>query len=253
LLTLPTVSLTVGFTFEMKLNLSNLGPATLDVNGTGARPLRDTDLNPLVADDIEQNSIYLICWNFNIPGGGWQVLGLAKTLDPVTTRTNDFSLSTNFSSVYIPNGDFRVKLYLPNLVPGDWTVGENITDTVSGATGALISRQGPSYTVGFLSAQTLNIDWAFGSSVTNGTVSDIIQGANYLMTIFTTKRLRVIDLQASGNLGFTSSVTSVGNGAGIGSGYNQYCKNDFYCKNTTLQRVNVGTFLSNEYLFYLNF
>jgi len=73
-----SVNLVDGFVFELKINTSNLGASTLDVNGTGAKSLLDSDLNPLAPDDIEQSSIYLVSYNTLIPGGGWQLLGLAK-------------------------------------------------------------------------------------------------------------------------------------------------------------------------------
>lgn len=137
-LALPSVSLLSGFTFEMKLNLSNTGPSTLNVNGTGVKNLVDSDLNPLVADDIEADSIYLICWNISIPiGGGWQVLGLAKPT-PITIKS--------YGQVYSDTNQA--------LNPGDKVSFDAIqNNTVD------ISFSGPSTDITFLTTGTYKIDF----------------------------------------------------------------------------------------------
>jgi hypothetical protein len=142
-ITLSSVSLLPGFTFEMKLNISNGGPSTLNVNGTGIKALVDSDLNPLVADDIEADSTYLICWNSTIPiGGGWQVLGLAKPT-PITIKS--------YGQVYSNTAQL--------LAPGDNVTFDNIqNNTVD------ISFTGPSTDIIILTTGTYRIDYVLRST-----------------------------------------------------------------------------------------
>lgn len=69
-------TLTDGYLCEVRIANTNTGASTLQINALGTKPLVDTDLNPLAAGDIEDNSIYLISYNFAVDS--YQVMGLAK-------------------------------------------------------------------------------------------------------------------------------------------------------------------------------
>jgi hypothetical protein len=77
LLNLPEVTaLTDGLLFEARINITNTGASTLNLNGYGVKPFVNTDLNPLISDDIEVDSIYLI--SYNLTNNSYQLQGFAK-------------------------------------------------------------------------------------------------------------------------------------------------------------------------------
>lgn len=106
---IPNATLTAGYTFEVNIGNNNTGASTLQVNALGLYPIVDQDYNPISANDLIADSIYLFAFNTHL-GGSYQLLGLAKPLNNAFVNNgNSFgglaTLGTldNFDLAFITN------------------------------------------------------------------------------------------------------------------------------------------------------
>jgi len=225
--TLPSINLVDGFVFELKINTSNLGPSTLNVNATGVKSLVNTDLDPLVADDIEQDSIYLISYNTLIPGGGWQVMGLAKAVDPVTAEGGDFGFGPYLDNAYVssPNGgELRVTISTGIDHSGVWNPGDTIQDDLTGAQGLIVTVIGTEIILNNLSGL---VQFSFlGGNLTNlsQAQADTYLLVRFALTIYTVKPV----VSASFNvLAYTTNPFPLPSGSVVSTGTGSVAFNSY--------------------------
>lgn len=158
----PTFSLITGATFRVKIGTANTGPATLNVNGTGAIALVKNYNQPLVTGDLVAGQIIEVVYD----GSNYQLIN--PTLQPVrhfnTTTTKNAADASGVQNIAhglgaIPK-NVKIRAYLvydttndkiliadtvyngatqssfSNYVGGGGTIQQDATFTLNAATGA---------------------------------------------------------------------------------------------------------------------
>lgn len=85
-------ALTEGLRVTIKINTTNTGPATINVNGLGAKTIRKGNGNTLVAGNLKASSIYTLVYNgmdFILQGEGGGGTAQPEQVEAGFTFTND--------------------------------------------------------------------------------------------------------------------------------------------------------------------
>lgn len=86
--TIVNASLTQGYTFEVRINTTNTGASTLQINALGAKAIVDSEGNALTAGLLVDNTIYAFV--YDIVQDEYQLLGLAKPSSTVPINNTVF-------------------------------------------------------------------------------------------------------------------------------------------------------------------
>lgn len=92
----------VGMVFAVKINANNTGPATIDFNGLGVKPIVRVDGSALEKDDLTEGQIATLMYD----GSAWQVDGLKSSQMPPRTMTS-YSVAGSYSFI-VPAGIYKV-------------------------------------------------------------------------------------------------------------------------------------------------
>ena len=100
---IPGATLTDGYIFEVKIENTNTGASTLQINALGIKPIVDADGNPLLAGTMQAGIIYL--FSYNTTSSSYQLLGESK---PTEWSLNGNTVGAEKSIGTLDNFDFPI-------------------------------------------------------------------------------------------------------------------------------------------------